>query len=375
MNAPEPMVGEVVPPEATTAVAEYSATAAGLADLRSRYAGARFDCTTTAGMAAASEARRELRTLRTSLEDLRQRIKAPVLERGRLIDEEARRITKEIVALEDPIDAQIRDEQARKEAERERKRAAERERVEAIAKRIEWIRGRFVEAVRADLDPDGIDDVVRELESLPITPELYEERINEAEEARTATVLELRALAGRMREQAAAAAKLAEERAAFERERVEYEAAERARREEREARERAERAEREAAEAAERARREEQEARERAEREEKERLERLERERVERAEREAREHAERVERETREREEREAADRRRAEREAVEREADPWGALSRIQQRAEVALARGGAVAFQAAVEDSHVIACETFAARTRLALLDSPSP
>lgn len=362
MNAPDPIVGEVVPPEATTAVAEYSSTAAGLADLRARYAGARFDCTSTAGMAAATEARRELRTLRTSLEDLRQRIKAPVLERGRLIDDEARRITREIAALETPIDEQIRAEQDRREAERERKRAAERERVEAIAKRVEWIRDRFVAAVRDALDADAIDGVVRDLESLLITPGLYGERINEAEEARAATALELRELAGRMREQAAAAAKLAEERAAFERERAE--AAERDARE---------RAERDAAEAAERARREEQEARERAEREERERIERLERERVEREERETRERAERAEREAREREEREAAERRRAEREAAERAADPWDALSRIHRRAKFALTVDGPVAFAAALEEIHVVASAAFAARAKLRPLPGP--
>lgn len=274
MNAPAPIVGEVVPPETESPIVEYSATAAGLADLQSRFIGARFDCATSSGMKAATAARRELRTLRTNLEDLRQRLKAPILERGRLLDAEAKRITAAIVELEQPIDDQIRAEEKRREDEREARERAESERVAAIAQRIEWIRGRFVEAVRTGADVDALDAMVRDVESLPITPELYAERINEAENARTQTALELRELAGRMRAQA-------EERARLERERAEFEAER----------------------AAERAR---------AEREAAERLERLERERVERAERESRE----------------ARERARAE---LERIADPWGALDTIE--------------------------------------------
>mgnify|MGYP000576626776 CR=1 FL=1 len=92
----------------TSALAEYSPTAAALADLRQRFAGVVWDVTTTKGNNEARAARLELVKLRTSLEAKRKELKAPALERSRLIDAEAARITGEIVALERPIDEQIK---------------------------------------------------------------------------------------------------------------------------------------------------------------------------------------------------------------------------------------------------------------------------
>ncbi|WP_395119675.1 hypothetical protein ACFCQI_01795 [Rhodanobacter sp. FW102-FHT14D06] len=123
-----------------TQIAEYSETAAALADLRQRHQGVVYDVAKPKEMKAAKEARAELRTLRTSLEKTRKEIKAPALERCRLIDDEAKRITAELVALEEPIDVQIKAEEARAEAERLAKLEAERLRVEAIQKKIQAIR-------------------------------------------------------------------------------------------------------------------------------------------------------------------------------------------------------------------------------------------
>jgi hypothetical protein len=110
----------------TTAIQEYSATESALSDLANRYKGVVFEVTTTKGMLDARKGRAELRTLRISLEEKRKEIKAPALERCRLIDAEAKRITAELVALESPIDDLIRNEETRKEREK-----AERERIEA----------------------------------------------------------------------------------------------------------------------------------------------------------------------------------------------------------------------------------------------------
>lgn len=106
-------------------VVAYSRTEAALADLRARYQDAKFDLTTTKGDKAARAARQELVTLRTDLEKRRKQFKAPALEFGRMIDAEAKRITEAIQGLEDPIDAQIKADEARREAERQ-----ERERIE-----------------------------------------------------------------------------------------------------------------------------------------------------------------------------------------------------------------------------------------------------
>jgi hypothetical protein len=123
-----------------TPIAEYSETAAALGELRQRHQGVVFDVTKPKEMKAAKEARAELRTLRTGLEKKRVEIKAPALERCRLIDAEAKRITAELVALEEPIDVQIKAEEARAESERLAKLEAERLRVEAIQQKIQAIR-------------------------------------------------------------------------------------------------------------------------------------------------------------------------------------------------------------------------------------------
>jgi colicin import membrane protein len=115
----------------TTAIAEYSQTAAALADLATRYQGVKYDVTQKSGMDAARKARAELRTLRVALEAKRVEIKAPVLQQARLIDSEAHRITAALVQLEGPIDDQIKAEERRIEAEREAKIRAEQERVAA----------------------------------------------------------------------------------------------------------------------------------------------------------------------------------------------------------------------------------------------------
>ena len=115
----------------TTAIAEYSATEAALSGLRLRLEGVKYDVSTTAGMTTAKQDRRELVTLRTSLEAKRKEIKAPALVRCKLIDEEAKRITSELLALEVPIDEQIKAEEKRKADEK-----AERDRLAAEAQKL-----------------------------------------------------------------------------------------------------------------------------------------------------------------------------------------------------------------------------------------------
>ena len=91
----------------STSVAEYNPIAAGLAVVRQRYANVAWDLKTTKGNADARAARKELVTLRVSLESKRVELKAPVLERAKLIDSEAKRITAELLKIETPIDEQI----------------------------------------------------------------------------------------------------------------------------------------------------------------------------------------------------------------------------------------------------------------------------
>jgi len=138
--------------DSTNSVIEYSRTDAALHDLTGRYAGIVFDVTTKAGFEQARKARAELRTYRVDLEKVRVEIKAPALERCRLIDAEAKRITAALLALEDPIDAQIKAEEARREEERTRAAREEAARIaeqERIAKEAEEKR---LAAERAEIE-------------------------------------------------------------------------------------------------------------------------------------------------------------------------------------------------------------------------------
>lgn len=124
-----------------TQIAEYNETAAAIAVLRQKYADyGSVVIATTKDMALAKEARAEVRGYRVALEKLRAELKAPALERTRLIDAEAKRITAELLAIEEPIDAAIKAEERRKEEEKAAKARAEAERVAGIQRRIAAIR-------------------------------------------------------------------------------------------------------------------------------------------------------------------------------------------------------------------------------------------
>ena len=130
-----------------SALQEYDPTEAGLALLRQRYADVAFDLTTTAGNKEARAARMELVKLRTDLEAKRRALKAPALERSRLIDAEAARIREAIIELEEPIDAQIKADEARREVERQARAEAERKRLEAHQVALQQIRDCVINAV------------------------------------------------------------------------------------------------------------------------------------------------------------------------------------------------------------------------------------
>lgn len=159
-----------------TTVPEYSQTALGLIELRQKHANVVYDVTAPKEMKAAKEARAELRTLRTTLEKTRKEIKAPALERCRQIDDEAKRLTLEISSLEDPIDQQIKAEEARDEAERIAKAQAEQARIDAHKVAIQRFRdfplslqGRPAEVIDAKIEDFAVSgndgwDVFEEFE-------------------------------------------------------------------------------------------------------------------------------------------------------------------------------------------------------------------
>jgi hypothetical protein len=125
--------------EPATGITEYNPITAALAQLKGRYHQVVYDISTTKGMKDALAARAEIRGYRVSLEAKRKEIKAPALERCRAIDSVAKKINEELVAIEEPIDLQIKAEERRKQEERERKEMEERERIARIMDEINRI--------------------------------------------------------------------------------------------------------------------------------------------------------------------------------------------------------------------------------------------
>jgi colicin import membrane protein len=215
-------------PVIETKIVEYSSTAAALAELRQRFGNIAFDLTTTKGDKEARGARLELVRLRTSLEAKRKELKAPALERSRLIDDEAKRITSAILELETPIDQQIQAAEQKKEAERLAKIEAERQRVATLRARIESITS---VALRAVGKPAAeVEAKIKLLVGITIGPD-YAEFKAEAEAAHADTLAKLRDMHAAALAAEAEAARLAEERAELERLRAEQAERERVERE------------------------------------------------------------------------------------------------------------------------------------------------
>lgn len=161
-------------------IAEYSQTAAALSILRKKYSGP-FDVTSSKGMSAAREARAEVRSYRVTLEKLRVEIKAPALERTRLSDAEGKRITADLLANAEPIDAAIKAEETRKAEERAAKERAETARVAAIAARISGIRNRVADV--ANQPAEVIRAAIDQAQTLELTEAEFSEFLPNALEA------------------------------------------------------------------------------------------------------------------------------------------------------------------------------------------------
>jgi hypothetical protein len=202
----------------STSIADYSATELGLIALRDKHKNLVLDVSTTKGMTVAKEARAEIRTYRVNLEKLRVEIKAPALERCRLIDAEAKRITEELLKLETPIDEAIKAEEARKEVARKAREDAEKERLAQIER--DRLAAERAEAERVQREKE--EALAAERASLAAERAEFERQQAEAAAAEKARREE--ADAALARERAAEAEKLAAERNAH-RQALEAEAA------------------------------------------------------------------------------------------------------------------------------------------------------
>jgi len=271
------------------AVADFDAVAEGIQSLKAQYAGVVYDVSTGKGMTEAKGARAAIREPRYAIENTRKAAKAPILALGKRLDGRAAEITDELLAIEDPIDQQIKAEETRKEAERQAKIEAEKKRVADIQDRINELRGTIGAASTSsaalilehigDLDRIQIDDSFAEFRQ-------------QAEDAKTATLATLAKMYDERVQHEAEQARIKAEREELTRLRAEQEERQRKERAQREAEEAEARRKREAEEAEARKLREQEEGRLRqeraaleAKRQQQEREERTRRDEAARAER------------------------------------------------------------------------------------------
>lgn len=149
----------------TVEVTEYSATNAALAMLKQKYSEVP-DANTEEGYAVIKAGIKELTGLRTSLEAARKREKAPYLQAGKIIDEEAKRITDELVALEDPMKAAKKVVDDRVERERQERIARLQLKVDAIKGMPAQVRGKSSGDIAAMIDRCGEIDTAHDFYDL-----------------------------------------------------------------------------------------------------------------------------------------------------------------------------------------------------------------
>jgi len=160
-------------------IAEYQTTQAALVELSQKYKMIVFDVQSAKGMSDAISARMELRNYRVGLEKMLKDIKAPALERCKLIDSEAKRIMTTLFELETPIDTAIKDEQERKGKEKRMREEREKVRVSNILDGISALKTQFG---AGDSTPDELKDDIEALRCMRLDD--YEEYAQQAAEAR-----------------------------------------------------------------------------------------------------------------------------------------------------------------------------------------------
>lgn len=132
------------------AVASFDKIAAGLAAIEAAHPkDVVVDCTTVAGMRHALFARAAWRDPRIAVEKARKEAKAPVLALGKQIDAFAAGLETQLRLGEDHYDAQIKAEEARKEAERQERARKEMARIAGHQERIGQIKGTLLKAAGA----------------------------------------------------------------------------------------------------------------------------------------------------------------------------------------------------------------------------------
>lgn len=154
---------ELLTPEATQAQLirfQFRKQDEVVADIKERYTGLTV---AKDGFKTVKAARIEIKKLRCDVENLREELKGPVIERGKLIDEEATRLKNMLIPIEKALEAEEKAEEKRKADEAAARVAAEEKKLQ---ERIDQITALGVtpdiKAVKA-MDDEFFDHYVRDL--------------------------------------------------------------------------------------------------------------------------------------------------------------------------------------------------------------------
>jgi DNA repair exonuclease SbcCD ATPase subunit len=194
---------------------EFDRVSAGLADLEQRYPkDAIYPVETTKGMKDAIEHRAAYRDPRVMVEKARKMAKAPLLALGKNIDARAKWITEQLTAGEEPVDQQIKAEEARKESERQARAAAEAARVLKIQEALAEIgQNVLIACGKTSVEVRALSEQMHA--TLP-DPDVFQEMLDQAKAAWASGIEKLEtALKAKLYDEAEAA-RIAAEQAAEE---------------------------------------------------------------------------------------------------------------------------------------------------------------
>lgn len=183
---------EVLDPASTTAATEvqpvtYTGSAVVLdpieqvlARCEERFANLAFDLTTTKGDKEARAARKELVEIRTGATKAYKNWSGPMQADMKVARDRVAEIERRVRVLEEPIDQQIKADEARRAAEKQERERLEAERVATIRKRIANIAS--LPTLAVDMDSENIGMVIEDLSIAPINEERFGEFLAEAQQ-------------------------------------------------------------------------------------------------------------------------------------------------------------------------------------------------
>jgi hypothetical protein len=164
----------------------FNITDSKISELNNSYSGIFVNYGDIAGEKSLREAIRVIRDFRVMVEERRKELKAGALEWGRKVDNEAKRITAALLAIEDPL--RINKENIENERERikQEKIRNEQERINNIHKKINVIAN--MKFIDRKTNSSAIKIILQDLKSLILSAEEYQEFIESAIKAKEETI-------------------------------------------------------------------------------------------------------------------------------------------------------------------------------------------